>query len=85
MSQNMLHIVAETRMSNTSVIVDSRTALNSLWHVIEDALATDRAARACPRRMGSFTAWRSFLKTTCTRCTRPTHSNLHRNDQTEKP
>lgn len=40
MSQEMLHIVAETRMNNTSVIVGDRDALDSLRHAIDDALAT---------------------------------------------
>ena len=52
MSQNMLHIVAASRMSNTSVIVGDRTALNSLWHAIEDALATGSGGASVSTSMG---------------------------------
>lgn len=40
MSQNILHVVAGTRMSNASVIVGDRAALDSLRQAIEDALTT---------------------------------------------
>lgn len=54
MSQNMLHIVAASRMSNTSVIVGDRTALNSLWHAIEDALATGSGGASVSTSDGEF-------------------------------
>ena len=40
MSQNILHVVAGTRMNNASVIVGDRAALDSLRHAIDDALKT---------------------------------------------
>ena len=54
MSQNMLHIVAASRMSNKSVIVSDRTALNSLWHAIEDALATGSGGASVSTSDGEF-------------------------------
>ena len=54
MSQKMLHIVAETRMGNTSVLVGDRAALNSLRHAIEDALATGSGGASVFSSDGEF-------------------------------
>lgn len=40
MSQNILHVVAATRMNNTSVIVGDKAALESLRDAIEQAMRT---------------------------------------------